>query len=151
MLPMRGHYNVTGANKVALWQTGYPFAVDFSHGYPRFNPGETSAADLLVRGEVDAALVVASDPASHMPWAAVKNLANIPVAVVDPTLTATSLLADVRIPAAFNGIEYGGTVYRMDGVALKTRKFVEPPPNCLPDVEVLENILHKVRSLKEVA
>ncbi|MHC1586116.1 MAG: formylmethanofuran dehydrogenase subunit B, partial [Candidatus Hecatellaceae archaeon] len=56
IIPMRGHHNVTGANKVLLWETGYPFAVDFSHGYPRYNPGETTAADLLARGEVDAAL-----------------------------------------------------------------------------------------------
>jgi len=41
ILPMRGHFNVTGANTVFTWQTGYPYAVDFSHGYPRYNPGET--------------------------------------------------------------------------------------------------------------
>ncbi|HDN63354.1 MAG TPA: hypothetical protein ENF56_05280, partial [Candidatus Bathyarchaeota archaeon] len=42
IMPMRGHYNVTGANVVFTWQTGYPYAVDFSLGYPRYNPGETS-------------------------------------------------------------------------------------------------------------
>ena len=39
IMPMRGHFNVTGVNIVFTWQTGYPYAVDFSHGYPRYNPG----------------------------------------------------------------------------------------------------------------
>jgi len=34
LTPMRGHYNVGGANTVTTWQTGYPYAVDFSRGYP---------------------------------------------------------------------------------------------------------------------
>ena len=37
--PVRGHGNVTGADNVVSWQTGYPFGVNFSRGYPRFNPG----------------------------------------------------------------------------------------------------------------
>ena len=37
--PMRGHGNVTGADNVVTWQTGYPFGVNLSRGYPRFNPG----------------------------------------------------------------------------------------------------------------
>ena len=32
------------------WTTGYPFGVNLSRGYPRFNPGEFSTVDLLVRG-----------------------------------------------------------------------------------------------------
>ena len=60
IMPMRGHFNVSGADTVFTWQTGYPYAVDFSSGYPRYNPGETSAVDILLRKESDAALVVAS-------------------------------------------------------------------------------------------
>ena len=37
--PMRGHGNVTGADNVVSWQTGYPFGVSLGRGYPRFNPG----------------------------------------------------------------------------------------------------------------
>ena len=33
--PVRGHGNVTGADNVVSWQTGYPFGVNFSRGYPR--------------------------------------------------------------------------------------------------------------------
>ena len=32
IMPMRGHFNVSGANTVFTWLTGYPYAVDFSLG-----------------------------------------------------------------------------------------------------------------------
>ena len=64
---MRGHGNVKGAGMLLTWRTGYPFMVDFSRGYPRYFPGETSIVDLLARGEVDAALVIASDPVANLP------------------------------------------------------------------------------------
>src|SRR5437660_8958812 len=56
-MPMRGHGNVTGSDMVLRWTTGYPFGVSLSRGYPRFNPGEFSTVDLIVRGDNDAALV----------------------------------------------------------------------------------------------
>jgi formylmethanofuran dehydrogenase subunit B len=148
IMPMRGHHNVTGANKVLAWQTGYPFAVDFSHGYPRYNPGETSAVDIVNRGECDAALIVASDPVAHMPHQAVKKLSEVPIVLVEPMPSATSLLADVHIPVALVGIECAGTIYRMDGVPLLTRKLIDPPENCRPDVEVLDELLKRVKKLK---
>lgn len=55
IMPMRDHYNVTGFNEVLTWRTGFPYAVDFSRGYPKYNPGETSVIDVLARMEIDAA------------------------------------------------------------------------------------------------
>ena len=54
-MPMRGHGNVAGSDMVLRWTTGYPFGVNLARGFPRFNPGEFSTVDLLVRGDVDAA------------------------------------------------------------------------------------------------
>ena len=45
--PMRGGGNATGADNVVTWTTGYPFGVNFSRGYPRYNPGEYTAGALL--------------------------------------------------------------------------------------------------------
>ncbi|MFQ5758059.1 MAG: formylmethanofuran dehydrogenase subunit B [Candidatus Bathyarchaeia archaeon] len=149
IMPMRGHFNVTGANVVFTWQTGYPFAVDFSQGFPRYNPGETSVIDILCREESDAALVVASDPVAHFPKKAAQNLVKNPLIVIDPEPTPTSLMADVVIPSAFVGIEAEGTAYRMDHVPLPLKKIVEPPETCLSDVEILQRILHDVRKLRE--
>ncbi len=148
IMPMRGHFNVTGADTVFTWQTGYPYAVDFSHGYPRYNPGETSAVDVLLRGDVDAALIVASDPVSNFPRRCVENLIKNPLIVIDPHLSPTALMADVVIPSAFVGIETEGTTYRMDHVPLPLKKIVEPPDGCLPDERILRMILDRVREIK---
>ncbi|MBI5254075.1 MAG: formylmethanofuran dehydrogenase subunit B [Euryarchaeota archaeon] len=145
IMMMRGHYNVTGFSEVLAWQCGYPFAVDFSRGYPRYNPGETAANDVLQRGAVDAALIVGSDPVSHFPQRSVERLAKIPLIAVEPHWTPTTELADVIIPSAIVGIEVEGTAYRMDTVPIRMRKVVEPPAGILTDEQILELILKKVR------
>lgn len=148
IMPMRGHFNVTGADVVFAWQTGYPYAIDFSHGYPRYNPGETSVIDILCRDEADASLIIASDPVAHFPQTAAQNLVKKPLIAIDPEVTPTTLMADVVFPSAFVGIEVQGTAYRMDHVPLPLKKIVEPPETCLPDTEILQRILHKVRKLR---
>ena len=149
ILPMRGHFNVTGAETVFTWQTGYPYSVDFSHGYPWYNPGETSAVDVLRRGDADAALIVASDPLASFPREAARNLSKIPLIVIDPSFSLTALVADVVIPSAFAGIEAEGTIYRMDFVPLPLKKVVKPPKGCLSDEQILRKILKEVRRLKK--
>jgi formylmethanofuran dehydrogenase subunit B len=148
IMPMRGHFNVTGADTVFTWQTGYPYAVDFSHGYPRYNPGETSAVDVLRREDCDAALVVAADPVSSFSRESVNVLVGNPLVVIDPHLSPTASMADVVIPSAFAGIESEGTTYRMDHVPLPLRKIVNPPEGCLSDEEILKRILEQVRKFK---
>jgi formylmethanofuran dehydrogenase subunit B len=59
-MPMRGHGNVTGGDVIMRWTTGYPFGVNLARGYPRFNPGEYSTIDLLIRQDADAILVLGS-------------------------------------------------------------------------------------------
>ena len=88
--PMRGHGNVTGADNVVSWQTGYPFGVNLSRGYPRFNPGEYTTADTLARGEADAAMIIASDPMANFSQAARTRLAAIPYIALDPKETPTT-------------------------------------------------------------
>jgi formylmethanofuran dehydrogenase subunit B len=148
IMPMRGHFNVAGANIVLAWQSGYPYAVDFSQGYPRYNPGETSIVDILVRKESDAALVVASDPVATLPKEAVEHLVKNPLIVIDPHMNATAMLADVLFPSAFVGIEVEGTAYRMDRVPLPLKKIVDPPEGILGDEEILKKILEEVRMIK---
>jgi formylmethanofuran dehydrogenase subunit B len=149
MMPMRGHYNVAGANKTSTWQTGYPYAVDYARGYPRYQPGEYTAVDMLVRGEPDAVLNIAADPAAHFPKEAVKHLSKIPVINIDPKRNMTSLLATVNIPTAIAGIECDGAATRMDGLPLYLKKVVDPPEGMLPDRDVLRMIYEEVRRLKK--
>ena len=148
IMPMRGHFNVTGANIVFAWQSGYSFGIDFSLGYPRYNPGETPSVDVLLRGESDAALVVASDPAATFPKKAVQHLVKHPLIVIDPHMNPTAMLADVVFPSAFVGIEVEGTAYRMDSVPLPLKKVVDPPKGVISDEKLLKKILEEVRIIK---
>jgi formylmethanofuran dehydrogenase subunit B len=137
-MPMRGHGNVTGADMVIRWTTGYPFGVNLSRGYPRFNPGEFSTVDLLVRGDNDAALILGADPGATMPQPGIEHLKRIPTIVLDPKVTHTSRLARVHITTAATGISAGGTVYRMDEVPLPLRPALRSPYPT--DEEVLRRI-----------
>jgi formylmethanofuran dehydrogenase subunit B len=148
LTPMRGHYNVAGANQVFTWQTGYAYSIDFSKGYPRYNPGEFSSVDLLLRNGIDASLIVASDPASNFPAAAVRNMFKHPFISIEPHHTPTSVNADVILPPAIAGIECEGTAYRMDSVPLRLRKVKEAPGECLTDKEILERLIEVVKTKK---
>jgi formylmethanofuran dehydrogenase subunit B len=142
---VRGHGNVTGADNVVSWQTGYPFGVNFSRGFPRFNPGEFTTVDTLSRGDADAALIIASDPASNFPKKAIEHLHRIPVIALDTKSSATAKLAKVAFRTATYGINTGGTVYRMDDVPISLRKaFDSPFPT---DEEILKAIHKRVREL----
>jgi len=143
--PARGHGNVTGADNVVSWQTGYPFGVNFSRGFPRFNPGEFTTVDTLSRGEADAALIIASDPASNFPKAAIDQLRSIPVITLDTNETLTSKLSHVAFRTATYGINTGGTVYRMDDVPISLRPAFESPfPS---DEEILTSLKERVHEL----
>ncbi len=143
---MGGPGNVVGAENVLTWQTGYPFAVNLARGYPRFGPGEYTAADAMDRGEGDAALVVRDDPMSHFTAAAREHLVRVPSIVLDSRDTATTKIATVSIRTAVYGINTPGTVYRVDGVTIPLRAAIlSPAPS---DEEVLKRIERRVRELK---
>jgi formylmethanofuran dehydrogenase subunit B len=146
LMPMRGHGNVTGVDNVMAWQTGYPFGVNFSLGYPRFNPGEYTAVDVLSRKEADAALVVASDPAASLPGKAARRLAEIPTIALDAHESETTRIAKVAFATATAGIHAEGTVYRMDNIPIRLRKVL--PSNYPADEEVLSRLLARVKELK---
>jgi formylmethanofuran dehydrogenase subunit B len=149
LTPMRGHYNVGGANSITTWQTGYPYAVDFSTGYPRYNPGEFTAVDVLANGEADAALIIASDPGATFPKDAAKQLAKIPTITLDQKVTPTTMLSEVVIPVATAGIEAAGTAYRMDGIPLMLSKILEPQEGVVSDHKVLDMILAGLKEAKQ--
>ncbi|NDV19424.1 formylmethanofuran dehydrogenase subunit B [Pseudodesulfovibrio sp. JC047] len=139
---MRGHGNVNGANQVMTWLTGYPLCVNFSKGYPRHNPGEYSTLPMLARKDIDAALIVATDPGAHLPKDAVDFLKTIPTIHLDPHRNLTTPWSSVVIPVAPVGVAATGTFYRMDNVPLRLKKLVDSPfPS---DEEVLKTMKEKI-------
>jgi formylmethanofuran dehydrogenase subunit B len=146
--PNRGHGNVTGADNVLTWRTGYPFGVNHARGYPRFNPGEYTATDALARREADAGLIIASDPMANFSHAARTHLASIPYIALDPKETPTTRQATVAFTVATYGINTPGTVYRMDDVPIPLRPaFESPHPS---DEEVLREIEKRIKKIKGI-
>ncbi len=139
---MRIPGDVAGADSVLCWQTGFPFSVNFSRGYPRYNPGEYTAGTLLELGEVDAAVLVGSEGVSKLSSAAKKTLQKIPVIVLDSPNVEVDLSAAVHITTATYGIHRAGTAYRMDEVPIPLRALLKSP---LPsDEEVLRAITQSI-------
>lgn len=141
-MPMRGHGNVTGGDVIMRYTTGYPFGVSLTRGYPRFNPGEFSTIDLLIRGDCDAALILGADPAATMPQPAIDHLASIPTIVLDPKVTHTSKIARVHFTTAATGISAPGTAYRMDEIPLPLKPILNSPYPT--DEDVLKRIYRAV-------
>ena len=143
--PNRGHGNVTGADNVVAWRTGYPFGVNLARGYPRFNPGEYTASDVLARQEADAAIIIASDPMANFSEPARQHLKSIPYIAFDPKETPTTRAAEVAFTVATYGINIPGTVYRMDDVPIPLR----PAFDCHhpSDMEILQGIEKRVQEL----
>jgi len=147
LTPMRGHWNVNGTNQTFSFLTGYPYGVDFSRGTPYYNPGETTAVDLLGHREVDACLIIGADPGAHLPRKCNEHLATIPTVVIDPFVSLSTAFADVHIPVACVGIDCEGTGYRMDSVPIRMRKVLD---SGLPgDEEVLSQILHRIQEERQ--
>ncbi len=117
VMPLRTPGNIGGADAMLDYATGYPYGVNFSRGYPRYNPGEFTAADLLARGDVDAALVVGANAMKRLPDAARKRLERIPTIVIDREIANAS----VSIATSPAGISASGTVYRNDKIPIGLR------------------------------
>lgn len=135
---MRRFGDVAGADSVLTWQTGYPFGVNFSTGYPRYNPGEFTGPELLAHKHVDLALIVGSETAKDLPAAAMAHLQSIPVILLDPLGLTPIVPPSVHFTTAVYGIHRPGTAYRMDEVPIPLRTILDSD---LPsDGEVLQQI-----------
>jgi formylmethanofuran dehydrogenase subunit B len=146
---LRGHCNVAGFNQIASYLYGYPFGLDFARGYPRYNPGEFTAVDLLREKDVDAALVVGADLASHFPAACAEQLAEIPVVCIDIAPCPMTLVSDVVLPGVIDAMECDGTFYRLDDVPIYFRPFMDSPFEFTKSNEdTLKQIFEMVKSLR---
>jgi formylmethanofuran dehydrogenase subunit B len=136
---MRLQGDVSGADNVLCWQTSYPFGVDFSRGYPRYNPGEYTANDLLERGDVDACLLVGAETVQYFTDQAKQYLESIPTILVDYPNAECPVTPDVQITTAVHGIHVPGTIYRMDNVPMNLRSMHET------DLPTDQYVLNQIR------
>ena len=139
---MRRYGDVAGADSVLAWQTGYPFGVNLSRGYPRYNPGEFTGPDVLARGEADVCVIVGGETAANLPPAALAGLRKIPVILLDPPGVPPVVPAAVKFTTAVYGVHRPGTAYRMDEVPVPLRVLL--PTDYPSDADVLNELLKRV-------
>jgi formylmethanofuran dehydrogenase subunit B len=135
---LRAGGNRVGAEAVLTWQSGYPFAVDYGRGYPRYRPGERG----LSRGASTAyrsALVVGSypDEPSEAEFSRTSTVA------IGPRASEARFETSVAIDTGVAGIHEGGMAYRMDEVPLTLRPPLDGPRSA---TEVLLALHHAIRA-----
>jgi formylmethanofuran dehydrogenase subunit B len=139
---MRIPGDVTGADMVLAWQTGYPFSINFGRGYPRYNPDEFSGPRMLERGEVDACLFVGSEGTTQFTDSARAALEGIPTIALDYPTVPSRPAPTVRFTTAVYGIHRPGIAYRMDGVPIPLRPFLA---SAYPsDDEILDRLAARI-------
>ncbi|HEY3011381.1 MAG TPA: hypothetical protein VGJ36_01445 [Gemmatimonadales bacterium] len=120
---LRAGGNRTGAEAVLTWQTGYPFGVDYSRGYPRYAPGERGLARVAT-GAFQAVLVAGS-PLLDGP--AGTELSEVSTVAIGPKVSQAAFKTRVAIDTGVAGIHEAGTAYRMDEVPLSLRAPLTAP------------------------
>jgi formylmethanofuran dehydrogenase subunit B len=141
---MRIPGDVAGADSVLCWQTGYPFSVSLNRTYPRYNPGEFTANDMLERKEVDGVVLVGTEGIEKLSEAARATLCEIPSVILDHSGVESSLDGTVHFTTAIYGIHRPGTAYRMDETPIPLRTVLSSE---LPaDHEVLDEIIKRINS-----
>ena len=146
---LRGHCNVAGFNQIASYLYGFPFGLDFARGYPRYNPGEYTAVDVLRDHDVDAAFILSADLVSHFPAACSEYLAQIPVACIDIAPCPTTMISDVVLPGVIDAMECDGTFYRLDDVPIYFQPFTSSPFSFTEsNVDTMNQIFKRVKRIK---
>jgi formylmethanofuran dehydrogenase subunit B len=119
--------NAPGGEAVLTWQTGYPAAVDFARGVPRYRPLDGTLMARLGRGDLDALLVIGAMDGAAAEW--INALGQVPSAVIGPRASESPLSgAHVRIDTGVAGIHEAGLAVRMDEVPLPLRRLLDGPP-----------------------
>ena len=135
---LRAGGNRSGAEAVLTWQTGYPLAVSYGPGFPRFAPAQRGLE--VGASAPGAVLVVGAAKALGQPLEAAAGRA--PTVVVGPRASEATFAARVAIDTGVAGIHERGIAYRMDEVPLPLRPPLDGPR---ASVEVLGALLRAVR------
>jgi formylmethanofuran dehydrogenase subunit B len=109
-LPVAGPDGVTGAFQAMLWQAGLPLRSRFAAAGPVFDPRRFETARLLASGEADLMVWISAFAPEPPPATA------IPVIALTHPLTVLQRPPAVMIPIGVPGVDYGGAVFRTDGV-----------------------------------
>lgn len=120
-------FNATGAIDTLTWQTGFPFAVDFSAGFPQYDPIRFSVDRLLADDVPDAALIVDASPDYMASSEFAPEWRGRPCIVVGSEPLSMIPEPKVWIPTSTVGVDCLGTVHRSDHLAWQARPWISSP------------------------
>lgn len=139
---LRAGGNRSGAESVLTWQTGFPLAVDFTNGFPRYEP-DRRGLDRLADGAFDAVLIAGS--AAALNERARAALGRLPVVAVGPRASELRPEPRVVIDTGVAGIHESGTGYRMDEVPLPLTPPLSGARGAAPTLNALLSALRERR------
>ncbi|MGR9108732.1 MAG: formylmethanofuran dehydrogenase subunit B [Gammaproteobacteria bacterium] len=134
-LPLGGKEGDQTSFQVCGWQTGYPSRVDFSAGFPEYDPFLNSLESRIADGSGDALLWISTFNAEKTPPP--NRLPNI---VLGRSGMQFEREPEVFIPVGTPGIDHSGHAYRTDNVvAIRLRKLRESAlPSCSEVLAAIE-------------
>ena len=94
---------------VCTWQSGYPLRVNYTAGYPHYDPYNYATTEVLGKTEADAMLWVSSFEADFIP-----PQTSIPTVVLSRPSIKNALDAEVYIPVGTPGLDHTGNLFRTD-------------------------------------
>jgi len=106
-----GNDGGVSAASVSTWQSGYPLRVNFSNGFPEYDPYKYSTNNVLKRKEVDILIWISSFSANIAP-----PRAKIPTIILATPGIKTSFKPDVFIPVSTPGVDHKGQLFRTDNI-----------------------------------
>jgi formylmethanofuran dehydrogenase subunit B len=121
---LRAGGNRNGADTVLTWQTGFPMAVDFSRGAPRYTPEDATLAR-LARGAFDAVLLIGAT--MSLPDAVVSALRGTRTIAIGPRASQSAIDASIRIDTGVASIHESGIAFRTDDIPLSLHAVLPTP------------------------
>jgi len=140
LVSLRAGGNRVGGEAVLTSQTGYPFAVDFTLGYPRYGPERRGTAG-MESDRYQAVLLLGSLPENSPTLA---SLSRRPPAVIGPRASQASFPTSIAIDTGVAGIHDAGTAYRMDEIPLALRSCLAGPRAAADVLQQLSRAIHRL-------
>jgi formylmethanofuran dehydrogenase subunit B len=147
--PLGAGGNVAAAMAALAAACGYPRAVSFASGTPRYGPGEHDAARMIGDGRADVLVLVGARLQGDRPKGdrrARRERGRTRVVAIGPRLPRGFDEADVFIRTAVPGISAPGSAGRADGLHVALPAAL--PPAGPAEETVLEMITRQVQALR---
>ena len=143
LVSLRAGGNRVGAEAVLTWQTGYPLAVDFTLGYPRYRPERRSIG--MDSDRYQAVLLLGRLPVNTP---ALASLSGLRPAVIGPHASQATFPTSIAIDTGVAGIHDAGTAYRMDELPLALRSCIAGPRTAADVLQQLSRAIHRLIQAK---